>query len=176
MSMRPFSLLFPELAKEDARALLVRWPNGGLPVDTYVLVEHFCATRGCDCRRALLGVIRASTRAHVATLAVAFGTGGSDGSPVETSLDPNNPQSELSNELLTFFVETCASDLQYTRRLAAHYTMWRQVVEDTRHPAHGKLTVEGATVGGVSPDSGPAVAPSRIPPAYRQWGAPRRRP
>ncbi len=142
MTMLPFNLLFPDVARDEARALLVRWPHGGLPVDSYVLVEHYCAEPGCDCRRVLLGVIRASTRAHVATLSYDFGAPGRHGvggRPGVASLDSKNPQSELAPELLGFFQETCLSDRLYTSRLEVHYALWRAVVEDPRHPLHGKL-------------------------------------
>ena len=132
MTMLPFNRLFPDRSKSDARALRVRWAHGGLPVDDFVLVEHYCALPGCDCRRVLLGVVRASTRAHVATINYVFGTAGDPGGPAGAgaSLDTKNTQSELSNELLALFVESCVGDPRYVDQIEEHYRLWRQIIED----------------------------------------------
>ena len=163
MQMLPLHCAFPERAKADARALLVRWPHGGLPVDDFVLVEHLCATPGCDCRRVVLGVVRASTRAHVATLVHAF-----DPPPVgTTTLDDRSPQSDLAKDLLSFFVETCASDPRYVALLEEHYRLWRLAVEEPSDPAHARILATAAapaTAEGSGKPARPAArAPARVP-------------
>lgn len=130
MTLLPFHAAFPERAKADARALLVRWPQGALPKDDFVLVEHFCALPGCDCRRVVLGVIQASTRLHVATIEHAF-----EPAPEgRSTLAEGHPQSSLSDELLALFVDSCASDPRYRAQVAEHYRMWRERVEGPLAP------------------------------------------
>jgi hypothetical protein len=179
MTMLPFNLLFPDVAKDEARALLVKWPQGDLPVDTYVLVEHFCAEASCDCWRAALGVIRASTREHVATLSCTFDPAVPDTVPARAELDARNPQSTISQPLLELFRESCADDPAYVARLERHYTMFRKVVNDPAHPLHARLrapTPSKPPLPAPAPPPAPAAGPSRIPPAYRQWGTPRGKP
>lgn len=140
MSMMAFHTLFPKLAEEEAATFT---PDSGqpLPEHTLLFVENYCVEENCDCRRALLKVIDTETREQVATLSYAFepptGIHEDEG---QLFLDPINPQSEYSADILDLFERILShTEGEYHDRLVRHYTMWKAIVNDPNHPDQDKL-------------------------------------
>ncbi len=79
-------------------------PGEPLPADSYVFVEAYCVGPDCDCQRAMLNVMSVSQRIQVATINHALQPpGGGEFSEDGTFLDPLNPQSQYSDQLLALF-------------------------------------------------------------------------
>jgi preprotein translocase subunit SecA len=139
MSLMAFHLLFPEEAKNESRTV-TPVNLGNLPGHTFLFVEFYCVDPGCDCRRVMLNVIDTESQKHVATISHAFEPPqppfDDEG---QTTLDPMNPQSRMSDALLDLFEEMIANDEVYRQRLERHYKMWKSVVDDPTHPDHPKV-------------------------------------
>jgi len=139
MGMVSFNTLFPEV---EAREIRVITPVGSatLPERQFALLELYCRTRGCDCRRVMINVIDVEQERHVATINHGF-----EPPPLrfadeaQTFLDPLNRQTKWAPALLALFVEMIATDDDYRERLERHYSMWKQVVDDPVHPKHSLL-------------------------------------
>lgn len=138
-TMRPFDSLYYEVAAREAEAWRVT-NQLGLPSGNYVLRELYCAEAKCDCRRVLLQITHAETRTIVATINYAF----EPAEPpfedeLQIQLDLLNTQSDSAPHLLAMFTERIAQAPDYHARLVRHYEMWKRVVDDERHPLHGKV-------------------------------------
>ena len=155
-----FALLFPQVAERETRTMKVfealpATDPRHVPVDEYGFDELYCTERGCDCRRVMINVLARHARQHVATINHAFEKPAKEEIVSEqTFLDPLNRQSKSAGGLLDLFVNVVLADEQYHQRLLRHYRMFKEVVEDLRHPAHQLLH---------SPHAGavPAAGPSR---------------
>ncbi len=160
MTMRPFHLLFPEVAERECRTIRLM-NHERLPSRRFIFLESYCVEPRCDCRRVMLSVVDEGTRAQVATINHAFEP---PGPPHEdegqTFLDPLNPQSELSGDLLAQFQKMIEHDPGYQDRLERHYEAWKTVVDDPSHPDHRKVRSELHDDPGFRP-AFPAKAPFR---------------
>ncbi|MBN1205374.1 MAG: SEC-C domain-containing protein [Myxococcaceae bacterium] len=141
-AMRPFDVLYPELARSEARALHV-FNYAGVQSGTYAFRELYCDAPRCDCRRVLLQLYHVQSRQLVATINYAFEPAKP---PFEDEpqimLDPLNPQGDEAFALLELFEEMIASDRDYHDRLVRHYALWKRVVDDPSHPDHAKVRTE----------------------------------
>jgi hypothetical protein len=155
MKLEPLNARIPALAKDAARALIVRWDQGDLPADQYVLVEHYDAAPGGAAAVAVLGVVRASTREHVATLRIALDEPGPGGVGAASALLPDAPQSSLAPAILDLFRETLGTETRYLRSLRQHAAAFR------------------ATLGAVEPDTKPEPKPAPKPSAVSRAYPPR---
>jgi hypothetical protein len=139
MTMAPFDELFPALARDELRTIAVLDHDLLLP-GPYLLREVYCVEPGCDCRRVLLQIWHGERPRQVATLNYAFEP---PKPPFDDEgqlfIDPLNPQSDLSDALLDLVRDMLASDDEYRERLHRHYTTWKEVVDDPRHPGHRKI-------------------------------------
>lgn len=139
MTMRPFHVLFPELAERECRTLRPL-NDERLPNRRFLFLESYCVEPRCDCRRVMLSVIDEGTRAVAATINHAFERPGPphEDEP-QTFLDPLNPQSELADDLLAQFRSMIDHDPPYQDRLERHYLAWKSIVDDPGHPDHHKV-------------------------------------
>ena len=55
MFYQPLHELFPEIAEQETRVLII-FNHPDLPADEYALIESYCSEPGCDCRRVILNV------------------------------------------------------------------------------------------------------------------------
>jgi hypothetical protein len=137
--MLPFHALFPDVARDECRTVTLL-AVGNPTSRTFLFVEFYCNEPACDCRRVILNVIDTGKQQHVATINHAFEP---PKPPFEdegqTFLDPLNPQSPASEELLDLFKGMIAGDAEYRARLERHYQMWKTVVDDPAHPDHAKV-------------------------------------
>ena len=96
MSMRPFNLLFPEVAKNECR-IVTPISYDDLPRNTFLFMELYCVEPRCDCRRVIINIMDTELRKQVATINHGFEP---PKPPFEdegqTFLDPLNPQSSMS--------------------------------------------------------------------------------
>ena len=139
MTMRPFHLLFPELADRECRTLRPM-NHERLPSRRFLFLEAYCAEPRCDCRRVMLSVIDEGTRAIAATINHAFEPPGPPhGDEPQTFLDPLNPQSEVAGDLLAQFQSMITHDPTYQARLERHYLAWKAIVDDAGHPDHPRV-------------------------------------
>ncbi len=146
--MRPFHLLFPELAQREIRCVQIgpaplADPKPGLPPDEYAFVELYCEEPDCDCRRVFFQVIRKGQPDRVLA---SIGYGWEKESfyrkqmpwdpdearqTIRGALDPLNEQSEFAGEFLELF-KRFILDEPYRLRLRRHYRMFKD--ELARHP------------------------------------------
>jgi len=134
----PFDAFFPEIAPREARMVTVP-PGETLPADSYVFVEAYCVGPDCDCQRAMLNVMSVSQRVQVATINHALQPPGGGGfSEDGTFLDPLNPQSQYSDQLLALFQDFVLNH-EYEERLRRHYRMVKEAVRAPSHPAQKVL-------------------------------------
>jgi hypothetical protein len=140
--MVPFEVLFPDLARDECRTLHP-FNNPQLPEGTFLLREHYCVERDCDCRRVLLQVWWVERHEQVATINYGFEPSKPpfDDEP-QIMLDPLNPQNDLSDALRDLFENMIEHDSAYHDRLVRHYEMWKAVVDDVAHPDHHKVRSE----------------------------------
>jgi hypothetical protein len=138
--MMPFDLVFPHVAEEETRSIHVtKDADTALPVGAYLFREYYCTEPRCDCRRVILHVMDIERRRVAASINYAFEPPKSSSDGPQISLDPLNPQSEVSSLLLSLFEAMIERDPLYRARLVKHYTMWKHAVDDPNHPDHDKL-------------------------------------
>lgn len=131
--------LYPELAEAETRTLTaVNHPE--LPPDTYAFAESYCDIRGCDCRRVIFNVFAMTTKEHVATIGHALDDSTPRHGLPRTFLDPMNTQTNLSQALLDELIHVILPDPDYQARLERHYRMFKEVVENPRHPLNSRLS------------------------------------
>jgi hypothetical protein len=132
---------FPDLAVDETRSALVhddgQW---GLPGGVYSFLENYCVDPHCDCRYALIWVVRDTDLEPVATIRHRFGRPARD--PERTTLDPQARQTPLAEGALRLFRTVLASP-GYETRLEGHYRMFKERVADPRHPINLRLRSEG---------------------------------
>ena len=135
--MKAFDSVFPEVARRERRAIQIV-DRRDRPTGTWLFREFYCTQPRCDCRRVLIMVEHVETQQIVASINYAFDRSTRRGKP-QMFLDPLNPQSELSSEVLALFTDMIARDHAYRRLLMSHYAMWQQVVDDPAHPDQAKV-------------------------------------
>lgn len=137
--MMAFDHVFLEVARTEGRAIQVTDRAGKSA--TFLFREFYCTDPGCDCQRVVLHVHWVEEKRVAASINYGFRPSRRRDEP-QISLDPLNPQSERSEELLRMFSELLVKDGGYRKTLRRHYTMWKQVVDDPTHPDHAKLRGE----------------------------------
>lgn len=127
MAMSRFLDKFPGLGVQETRSAEVL-PGQALPAGQYGFIEFYCEDRNCDCRRVILSVLRPQTGQKIwATIGYGWepaefydkwnhGSAGDFGDLKGPYLDPFNPQSEYSEEILEVF-RTVLESPGYERRL-----------------------------------------------------------
>jgi hypothetical protein len=138
-AMMAFDHVFLEVARTEGRAIQVTDRAGKSA--TFLFREFYCTDPGCDCQRVVLHVHWVEEKRVAASINYGFRPSRRRDEP-QISLDPLNPQSERSEELLRMFSELLVKDGGYRKTLRRHYTMWKQVVDDPTHPDHAKLRGE----------------------------------
>lgn len=138
--MLPFSLVFPDLAEDEVRVLVLIRPADETPsAEVYYLWDWYCEARGCDCRRVLIRATMGRTGPVVATIGHRFDEDDPYDPLDQTALDPLFPETEVSHFLLENFERQLESTPGYRERLHRHYRMWKEVIEDPLHPLRGPL-------------------------------------
>lgn len=132
---------FPDLAVAETRsALILRDDRRGLPVGEYSFLELYCVDPHCECRHALIWVVRDQDLEPVATIRHRFDV--ASHGPEQTTLDPQATQSADAGAALRLF-RVALTDPQYAARLERHYRMFKEVVSDPDHPINERLRAEG---------------------------------
>lgn len=138
MDLMPFHKIEPELAERETRTITVLKERDDLPAGSYTLMESYCPDPTCDCRRVMLNIASKENleQRYLATISYGFDRDDDMAGPF---LDPLNPQSEYSEELLRLVTESVLSDHQYVERLEEHYHLVKQAAEDFGHPAYVRI-------------------------------------
>ncbi len=141
MAMALFGVVFPAIAASETRVFIIPEDSnqefGAIPAGEYGLMEWYCNEPGCDCRRVMIHVVARRGMAHVASINHAFDPPAPDapgGITVRTFLDPLNKQTKFSNDILRLCTELVLSDDAYCQRLVRHYKMFKEVVNNPKHP------------------------------------------
>jgi hypothetical protein len=163
--MMAFDTVFLDVAKRESRAIQTV-DAAGTPA-TFVFRELYCDEPGCDCRRVLLHVHWVEGKCIAASISYAFERPRRRDEK-QISLDPLNPQSERSRDLLALFTEMIEEDGAYRAGLIRHYEMWKQVIDRASHPDRGKAH-EGPSRRPAAPRRN-AQAPGRRPAGRRERG------
>ena len=141
MPMIPFMERFPDLAARETRSVTVAGRTD-IPDGEYGFLELFCDETGCDCRRAMIVVLRSDTKLNKIWASINYGWESLEfykrwgGAWVDSStakgpfLDPLNPQTPYSPALLNLFRFLLQSP-EYARRIQTHYWIFRQTVDDS---------------------------------------------
>ncbi|MCM2332697.1 MAG: SEC-C metal-binding domain-containing protein [Anaeromyxobacteraceae bacterium] len=142
MTMRRFDVLFPEVAERECRTIRPM-NHERLPSRRFLFLESYCVEPQCDCRRVMLSVVDEGTGSQVATINHAFEplAPPHEDEP-QTFLDPLNPQSAMSDDLLAQFKTMSEHDPSYQARRERHYDAWKALVDDPSHPDHPKVRSE----------------------------------
>jgi hypothetical protein len=179
--MIAFHALLPELAQREVRCIHLE-PEPGVPLTSglsageYAYVEFYCEDLNCDCRRVFLQVI-ARHQADRVLACINYGweneafyrermpwDPAAPREVVQGSLDPMNPQSEHSEELLELF-QTQVLDEPYRLRLRRHYELFRDELR-RRTPS---ASPESAAANEIQDRSRPPEpAAQRIPAAHQE--------
>ncbi|MFH0729216.1 MAG: SEC-C metal-binding domain-containing protein [Pseudomonadota bacterium] len=130
--MRPFINYFKEIGEKETRSVTVirQGGHGSLPSDKYTFIEHYCDDRDCDCRRVMISVLARKRNKILASINMGFDSDGEDAGPF---LDPLNPQSAHSQELIDMFVDMINSDPAYLARLQNHYVMLKEKITGKKY-------------------------------------------
>jgi hypothetical protein len=139
--MKAFDSVFLEVGTRERRAIEIV-DRRGRPTGTWLFREFYCSQPRCDCRRVVIMVEHVETQQIVASINHAFERSTRRDKP-QTFLDPLNPQSELSSEVLALFTDMIARDHAYRQLLMNHYALWRQAVDDPAHPDHANVCGKG---------------------------------
>jgi hypothetical protein len=144
--MIAFHAVFPEVANEETRTMIVPPPEpgtaDGLPADEYGMAEFYCDEVGCDCRRTMIQVYSRHRRRLEAVISHAFDW--PEGRPQwelemgQTFLDPINPQGEFAERILDLFIGIVLSP-EYEARLRRHYAMVKRAIANPSDPAHARV-------------------------------------
>jgi hypothetical protein len=137
----PFYEIEPELAERETRTITVLQTQDDLPLGTYGLVESYCPDPACECRRVMLNIAceERLERGFLATISYGFDRDEEFAGPY---LDPLNPQSEHSEELLRLVSESVLIDRRYVERLEEHYRLVKRAAADPGHPAYHRIQWE----------------------------------
>ncbi len=141
MSYRQFCDWFPEIARQETRAItILHGAEFALPPAQYVLLEMYCTDTGCDCRRVFLQVVSPSFTGVLCVIAYGwesdefYAQWAHDSDPDVIGelkgpiLNLVSPQSTLAPELLRMVTEVPLRDAAYVERLKRHYRIFQQRV------------------------------------------------
>ncbi len=137
--MLPFDRVFNDVARREACVLALQ-DAASSTLGTLLFREFYCSDRGCDCRRVVLHAHWVEQQRVVASIGYGFEPAAPpfDDEP-QVMLDPLNPQSELSEQILRLFEEVVERDADIRAAFVRHYEQWKRVVDDPSHPDHAKL-------------------------------------
>ncbi|CAM4410601.1 SEC-C domain-containing protein [Paenibacillus alkaliterrae] len=111
-----------------------------LPPGNYVLMEYYCKTPDCDCRRVMLHIFSEQIGQVVAVVNYGWENrkfyekrlGDKDEVWINElkgpSLNTGSFQSPYANELLTIIRDSTLKDKNYVDRLKRHYVMFKQKI------------------------------------------------
>jgi len=138
-----FRFVLPEVAEHETRTLstMIR----GNVEDSLVFDEVYCADPECDCQRVIINVLSLRSKTQIATINHAFPHGGVDAELGRTFLDPLNPQTDRSPEILQTFKEILLTK-KYETRLREHYALFKHAIQDPNHPCHARLRQSGIRI------------------------------
>lgn len=140
--LAPLHTRCPDLAVAETRTFRLRNPEPLLPDDDYGFDEYYCTDPGCDCRRALICVVRRGAPGQI-LCAINFGWESEEFyrgkfsfmEPEEIddavadvtagALDPHHSRGEGPELLLACFHDMIAGDPDYVARLGRHYAAFR---------------------------------------------------
>ncbi len=142
MYYEPFFSLFPEVAAEETRSIMVFGEISiFIPTGEYVLVDSYCATPKCDCRRTFLNVYAEGGHQLLAVISYGWESrkfyvkwfGVDDRETIADLKGPRlasgQPQSDLAPHLLKLVIDHVLSDPAYVARLKKHYQMFKLVID-----------------------------------------------
>ncbi len=143
MIYEAFKSYFPELGEKETRFFTVtNDSNIGIPSDSYALVELYCNTPGCDCRRVMFNVYSFKLGKIVAVINYGWESesfyikwyGENDREIIQDlkgpSLNKLSWQSKYASEILKIVSETILNDKAYIERLKNHYRLFKNKIDE----------------------------------------------
>lgn len=133
--------LMPELAENETRTIIKTGNHGNLPIGEYGLVEMFCNTPGCDCRRVMFNVVDWKNGQCLAVVNYGwenrgfyiewFGEDEKDyiDELKGPCLNMMSPQSKYATEILDVIKSITLTDQSYVERLKRHYKLFKKIVD-----------------------------------------------
>lgn len=139
MHYGPFYERFPDLAARETRSAIIT-ENPYLPDGEYTLIELFCTTPGCDCRRVMFTIYQRGNPTSLATVSYGWESaqfyadwyGEYDPAIIQEmqgpALNDLAPMSPLAPALLAL-VKELLRDEAYVARVQRHYRMFKAAVD-----------------------------------------------
>lgn len=138
MDYAPFYPRFPHIGANETRVLtILEGSSVNLPPGEYGLLDFYCTTFNCDCRRTFLNVVAKKTNKIQAVIAFGWESrdfyirwfGSDDPETIDDLKGPalaaGHPQSAIAHQLLELVTELVLSDQAYVERLKRHYQMFK---------------------------------------------------
>jgi hypothetical protein len=139
MHYGPFYERFPDVAARETRSAIIQ-DNPYLPDGEYGLIELFCTTPGCDCRRVMFSIYRPDSRTPLATISYGWESaqfyadwyGENDPAIIREMQGPilnNFAQMSPLAPCLLALVKELLRDEAYVARVQRHYRMFKAAVD-----------------------------------------------
>lgn len=130
----------PELAEKETRTVTLLGKSDDVPNISFGLLEMYCDTPGCDCRRVMLSVISSENMQQVAVINYGWESrkfyvewmGDDEKSVIDELKGPClnmcSPQSEYAMGILEI-VKDVLKDKTYVQRIKKHYELFKREVD-----------------------------------------------
>ena len=152
MYYESFHKFFPEVATKETEIIIISEnSSSSIPPGEYLLVESYCATPKCDCRRTFLNIFTKDGYQLLAVISYGWESrkfyvkwfGADDRETIDDLKGPalpvGQPQSELAPELLKLVTVLVLSDPVYILRLKKHYQMFKSFIAKPVSQRHRSL-------------------------------------
>ena len=131
---------FPQLLESETRSFTNMNPDSLIPLGEYGLLELFCSTPGCDCRRVMFQVVSSNLMRPVAVINFGWETrdfycdwfGKYEKEIIDDlkgpCLNQLSPQSEYADAVLEIIIDML-KDRLYVKRIKQHYNLFKKFVD-----------------------------------------------
>ena len=140
-----FYQYFPALAIKETRCISAFINNDfGVPADDYGLIELFCETPDCDCRRVMLMVMSGKSNTQVAVINFGWESRkfyekwyrAKDKSEIDELKGPclnrMSQQSKYAAKILEMVGTTVLKEENYIERLKQHYHLFKDKINSNK--------------------------------------------
>jgi hypothetical protein len=156
MEFASFYQRFPHIAAQETRVITI-FENSGVPLPPgeYGLLEFYCTTSNCDCRRTFLNVVTKNTNRVQAVISYGWESrefyarwfGSDDREIIDDLKGPalavGHIQSGIASQILDMVTKLVLTDQDYIDRLKRHYQMFKASKPSSAQRAQRPLRKQG---------------------------------